>query len=86
MGYPRRGSNAHLDDPTAGVPGRVSCYVRRADKICLTHRTTGPGDEIMSASFGLLDLTVYGRRKEGKDSRDGWPHSRPIPSCPRRAR
>ena len=56
--------NAHLDDPTVGVAGRISCYLRRDDKIYLTYWTTGRGDEVMSPSFGLLDLTAYGRREE----------------------
>jgi hypothetical protein len=33
-------SNAHLDDPTVGVAGRISCYLRREDKIYLTYWTT----------------------------------------------
>src|SRR5688572_10717007 len=66
-------SNAHLDDPTVGVAGRISCYLRREDKIYLTYWTTGRGDEVMSPSFGLLDLTAYGRREEWEDSPEGWP-------------
>ena len=33
----------------------------------------GRGDEVMSPSFGLLDLTAYGRREEWEDSPEGWP-------------
>ncbi len=66
-------SNAHLDDPTVGVAGRISCYLRREDKIYLTYWTTGRGDEVMSPLFGLLDMTAYGRREEREDSHEGWP-------------
>jgi predicted dithiol-disulfide oxidoreductase (DUF899 family) len=66
-------SNAHLDDPTVGVAGRISCYLRRGDRIYLTYWTTGRGDEVMSPSYGLLDLTAYGRREQWEDSPEGWP-------------
>ena len=66
-------SNAHLDDPTVGVAGRISCYLRWEGKIYLTYWTTGRGDELMSPSFGLLDMTAYGRREEWEDSPEGWP-------------
>ncbi|MBY5161913.1 DUF899 family protein [Salsipaludibacter albus] len=66
-------SNAHLDDPTVGVPGRISCYLRRDDGIFLTYWTTGRGDEVLSPSFGLLDMTAHGRREVWEDSPAGWP-------------
>ena len=34
-------SIAHLDDPTVGLAGRISCYLRREDQIYLTYSTTG---------------------------------------------
>ena len=37
------------------------------------HRTSGHGDEVMAPSYGLLDLTVYGRRELWEDSPEGWP-------------
>lgn len=66
-------SIAHVADPTVGVPGRISCYLRRGDDIFLTYWTTARGDEVLSPSFGLLDMTAYGRREEWEDSPDGWP-------------
>jgi predicted dithiol-disulfide oxidoreductase (DUF899 family) len=66
-------SIAHLDHPTVGVAGRISCYLRREDTIYLTYSTTGRGDEVMSPSFGLLDMTAYGRRETWEDSPEGWP-------------
>jgi predicted dithiol-disulfide oxidoreductase (DUF899 family) len=66
-------SNAHVDDPTVGHTGRIACYLRREDRIYLTYWTTARGDEVLSPSFGLLDMTAYGRREEWEDSPDGWP-------------
>ena len=66
-------SIAHLDDPTVGIAGRVSCYLRRDDAIYLAYWTTGRGDEVMNPVFGLLDMTAYGRREAWEDSPDGWP-------------
>ena len=67
-------SNAHLDDPTVGVAGRISCYLRRGSEIYLTYWTTGRGDEVMNGvAHGLLDMTTYGRREEWEDSPEGWP-------------
>jgi predicted dithiol-disulfide oxidoreductase (DUF899 family) len=66
-------SNAHLDDPVVGHTGHIACYLRRDDEIYLTYSTTGRGDEVMNPTFGLLDMTVYGRREEWEDSPEGWP-------------
>src|SRR5207253_4855795 len=33
----------------------------------------GRGNEVMAPSYGLLDLTVYGRQEFWDDSPDGWP-------------
>jgi predicted dithiol-disulfide oxidoreductase (DUF899 family) len=66
-------SNAGVDDPTVGHAGRIACYLRRQDKIYLTYWTTGRGDEVMNPVFGLLDMTVYGRREAFEDSPEGWP-------------
>ncbi len=65
-------SNADVDDPTVGVPGRISCYLRRGDDVYLTYWTTGRGAEVLSPSFGLLDMTAYGRREAWEDSPDRW--------------
>jgi predicted dithiol-disulfide oxidoreductase (DUF899 family) len=66
-------SIAHLDHPTVGQAGLISCYLRRDNDVYLTYSTTGRGDEVMSPVFGLLDMTVYGRREEWEDSPEGWP-------------
>jgi predicted dithiol-disulfide oxidoreductase (DUF899 family) len=73
MGYTARWySNAGVDDPTVGVTGMISCYLKRDGAIYLTYWTTGRGDEVISPWFGLADMTVYGRREAFEDSPDGW--------------
>lgn len=62
-----------VDDPTVGVAGRLSCYLRTDDGIFLTYWTTGRGDEVLNPTFALLDRTVYGRREAWEDSPNGWP-------------
>jgi predicted dithiol-disulfide oxidoreductase (DUF899 family) len=66
-------SIADVDDPTVGVAGRISCYLRRDDGIYLTYWTTGRGDEVLNPLFALLDRTAYGRREAWEDSPEGWP-------------
>ena len=38
-----------------------------------THWTTLRGVEAMDHSYGLLDMTVYGRQETWEDSPAGWP-------------
>jgi predicted dithiol-disulfide oxidoreductase (DUF899 family) len=48
------------------------CYLRQGSKIFETYWTTGRGAEAMDNSYGLLDLTVYGRQEMWEDSPTGW--------------
>ena len=66
-------STADVDDPTVRHEGRIACYLRHEGEIYLTYWTTARGDEVLSPLFGLLDMTVYGRREESEDSPEGWP-------------
>jgi predicted dithiol-disulfide oxidoreductase (DUF899 family) len=52
------------------------CYLRDDDRVFETYWTTGRGLEAMDNSYGLLDLTVYGRREAWEDTPDGWPSPR----------
>ena len=36
---------------------------------------TGRGVEPMAPSYGLLDMTVYGRQESWEDSPQGWPQA-----------
>ena len=49
------------------------CYLRRGSEVFETHWTTGRGCEAMDYSYGLLDLTIYGRQVMWEDSPKGWP-------------
>ena len=53
--------------------GILVCYLRDGDKVYETYWTTGRGNEVMAPSYGLLDLTVYGRQEFWEDSPEGWP-------------
>lgn len=48
-------------------------YLRDGDRVFETYWTTGRGTEVMAASYGLLDRTVYGRQELWEDSPPGWP-------------
>ena len=49
------------------------CYLRQGSNVFETYWTTGRGVEAMDNSYGLLDLTVYGRQEMWEDSPAGWP-------------
>jgi predicted dithiol-disulfide oxidoreductase (DUF899 family) len=51
----------------------IVCYLREASKVFETYWTTRRGVESMDNSYGLLDLTVFGRQETWEDSPPGWP-------------
>jgi len=51
----------------------IVCYVRDDDRVFETYWTTLRGVEAMDNSYGLMDLTVYGRQEAWEDSPPGWP-------------
>jgi predicted dithiol-disulfide oxidoreductase (DUF899 family) len=51
----------------------IVCYLRDDDRVFETYWTTLRGVEAMDNSYGLMDLTVYGRQEEWEDSPPGWP-------------
>jgi predicted dithiol-disulfide oxidoreductase (DUF899 family) len=53
--------------------GTLICYLRHGDRVFETYWTTGRGAEVMAPSYGLLDLTVYGRQETWEDSPADWP-------------
>ena len=55
--------------------GMKVCYLRDGDRVFETYWTTGRGCEAMGNSYGMLDMTVYGRQEQWEDSPDGWPRS-----------
>jgi predicted dithiol-disulfide oxidoreductase (DUF899 family) len=54
-------------------PFMLACYLRHADRVFETYWTTGRGVEVMAPSYGLLDMTVFGRQETWEDSPVGWP-------------
>jgi predicted dithiol-disulfide oxidoreductase (DUF899 family) len=57
--------------------GLLACYLRQDDRVFETYWTTGRGVETMTSSYGLLDLTVYGRQEPWEDSPADWPQRWP---------
>jgi predicted dithiol-disulfide oxidoreductase (DUF899 family) len=53
--------------------GILVSYLRDGDQVFETYWTTGRGNELMAPSYGLLDLTAYGRQEFWEDSPEGWP-------------
>jgi len=53
--------------------GLLVCYLRQGDRVFETYWTTGRGSEPMTPTYGLLDMTVYGRQEIWEDSPAGWP-------------
>lgn len=62
-----------LDEPVGGPMGTFAVYLRDGDRTFLTYDTTGRGVEAAIGTFGLLDLTPYGRGEAWQDTPDGWP-------------
>jgi predicted dithiol-disulfide oxidoreductase (DUF899 family) len=63
-----------LDSLVAGRAfGMKACYLRQGDRVFETYWTTGRGVEVMAPSYGLLDMTVYGRQEDWENSPEGWP-------------
>ena len=52
---------------------RLACYLRHDDRVFETYTTRGRGVEPLAPSYGLLDLTVFGRQERWEDSPAGWP-------------
>jgi predicted dithiol-disulfide oxidoreductase (DUF899 family) len=57
-------------------PAPLVCYLRHGDRVFETYWTSGRGLEPMSNTYGLLDMTVYGRRESWEDTPDDWPRPR----------
>ena len=57
----------------ADEPGNtVRPHLRDGERVYETYWTSGRATEVMAPSYGLLDMTVYGRQEIWEDSPDGW--------------
>ncbi len=53
--------------------GMQVCYLRDGDRVFETYWSSGRAGEVFTPSYGLLDMTVYGRQESWEDSPPGWP-------------
>ncbi|GCE12883.1 DUF899 family protein [Tengunoibacter tsumagoiensis] len=67
---PQESEGALIADRHFGI---LVSYLRDGDRVFETYWTTGRGNEVMAPSYGLLDMTVYGRQETWEDSPEGWP-------------
>lgn len=90
---PRESSVGLLAERQPGMFYLV-CYLRDRDRVFETYWTNGRGVEAMDNTYGLMDLTVYGRQQTWESSPAGWPRKqfnrevfriggRPIPQWAR---
>ena len=53
--------------------GMQVCYLRDGDRVFETYWSSGRAAEAWAPSYGLLDITLYGRQETWENSPDGWP-------------
>ncbi len=53
--------------------GMQVCYLRDGERVFETYWSSGRAGEVFAPSYGLLDMTVYGRQETWEDSPAGWP-------------
>jgi predicted dithiol-disulfide oxidoreductase (DUF899 family) len=53
--------------------GMQVCYLRVGERVFETYWSSGRAAESLSPTYGLLDMTVYGRQETWEDSPEGWP-------------
>jgi predicted dithiol-disulfide oxidoreductase (DUF899 family) len=53
--------------------GMQVCYLRDGDRVFETYWSSGRAAEAWAPSYGLLDITLYGRQEAWENSPDGWP-------------
>ncbi|HEX4813895.1 MAG TPA: DUF899 family protein [Nonomuraea sp.] len=63
-------------EPVGGSMGYITSFLRDGDRTFLTYSTTGRGVEPINGTFGLLDMTPYGRGEAWEDNPEGWPEGR----------
>jgi predicted dithiol-disulfide oxidoreductase (DUF899 family) len=73
MGYTQPWYSVHgVAEPIGGGMGQIVCYLRDGHRVFFTYSTTGRGIEPANGTFGLLDMTPYGRREGWQDNPAGW--------------
>jgi predicted dithiol-disulfide oxidoreductase (DUF899 family) len=60
-------------DDLAGEDHGLSVFFRIGDDVYHAYSTYGRGTERLTDTYGLLDVTPYGRQEDFEDSPEGWP-------------
>jgi predicted dithiol-disulfide oxidoreductase (DUF899 family) len=56
----------------------VNVFLLDGDDIYYTYHTSARGTETLGSTWGLLDITPFGRQEDWEDSPAGWPQSPPY--------
>ncbi|WP_456789296.1 DUF899 family protein [Cellulomonas sp. P5_C5] len=77
MGYTQPWYSVRDVEPPVGDDmGSFTSFLRDGDRVFLAYSTTGRGVESAVGSFGLLDMTPYGRGEAWEDNPDDRPEGR----------
>jgi predicted dithiol-disulfide oxidoreductase (DUF899 family) len=77
MGYTQPWYSVHgVEEALLAEEGHISCFLRDGDRVFLTYSTTGRGNEPANGSFGVLDMTPFGRGETWEDKPESWPEGR----------
>ncbi|MGH6833135.1 MAG: DUF899 domain-containing protein [Methyloceanibacter sp.] len=61
-----------------GEDHRVNVFLLDGDNIYYTYSTSARGTETLGSTWGLLDITPFGRQEDWEDSPAGWPQTPPY--------
>ncbi len=61
-----------------GEDHRVNVFLLDGDDIYYTYYTSARGTETLGSTWGLLDITPFGRQEDWEDSPAGWPQTPPY--------
>ena len=61
-----------------GEDHRVNVFLLDGDDIYYTYYTSARGTETLRSTWGLLDITPFGRQEDWEDSPAGWPQTLPY--------
>jgi predicted dithiol-disulfide oxidoreductase (DUF899 family) len=71
--------NADIGVTTSeGELHRVNVFLRDGDSVYYTYYSSARGTETLGSTWGLLDLTPFGRQENWEDSPEGWPQTPPY--------
>ena len=56
----------------------MNVFLLDGDDIYYTYYTSARGTETLGSTWGLLDITPFGRQEDWEDSPAGWPQTPPY--------